>query len=602
MSQQGPLHPRSSNGFGRKKLDREMGNSLDNKLQAAKFRTNSFGVTDVANENKVGGYESPSRDRILFLTTSLIGQTVEVQVKNGSIFTGVFHATSAEKEIGIVLKMARLTKDAFLKGQKPLSDFANKPSSKTMIIPSKELVQVIAKDVPLTANGVVNGHAHEKQQDIMIDSLISQSHHVEVERKLEPWVPDESIPQYPELENIFQNTWNRNWDQFEANEALFGVKSTFDEEIYTTKLDKGPQMKELEKEALRIAREIEGEQTQDIHLAEERGVNFPEGFELDEESRFSSVYRVVDDGVYEENDGALLDACNDETFGPSSKSNNESFVCERGNSTPCFTKSDDVTQASSGPSSQPESSVPFPSDKGIHLSCSISHSGEPLPKSVFSAAATEGAIRVAENQTNGQPFEKSLFKEFTGRNFAYEVSQPLKLEDSAATGKVNLFVQAGNDQAKPGCSTASTSDSLASASLSSGPTLSPSSSVGSLASEKSTLNPHAKEFKLNPNAKSFTPSLTPLRPQAPFESSFYLSANVSTVPHVHGASMGLGVTPSFGGHQPLVYNPQAASMPAPQGYYTNGPMYGQQMFMGQPRQFLYMPAYSPELQFKGREY
>ncbi|KAF3777029.1 Polyadenylate-binding protein-interacting protein 4 [Nymphaea thermarum] len=585
MSQQGPMHPRSSNGFGRKKLDREMGSSLDNKLQAANFRTNSFGVTDVANENKVGGYEGPSRDRILFLTTSLIGQTVEVQVKNGSIFTGVFHATSAEKEIGIVLKMARLTKDAFLKGQKPLSDFSNKPSSKTMIIPSKELVQVIAKDVPLTANGVVNGHAHEKQQDIMIDSLISQSHHVEVERKLEPWVPDESIPQYPELENIFQNTWNRNWDQFEANEALFGVKSTFDEEIYTTKLDKGPQMKELEKEALRIAREIEGEQTQDIHLAEERGVNFPEGFELDEESRFSSVYRVVDDGVYEENDGALSDACNDETFGPSSNSNNETFVCERGNSTPCFTKSNDVTQASSGPSSGPESSVPFPSDKGIHVACSISHSGELLPKSVFSAAATEDAIRVAENQTNGQPFEKSLLKEFTGRNFAYEVSQPFKLEDgisdSAATGKVNLFVQAGNDQAKPGCSTASTSDSLASTSLSSGPTLSPSSSVGSLASEKSTLNPHAKEFKLNPNAKSFTPSLTPLRPQAPFESSFYLPANVSTVPHVHGSSMGLGVTPSFGGHQPLVYNPQSAPMPAPQGYYTNGPM---------------------ELQFKGREY
>lgn len=62
--------------------------------------------------------------------------------------------------------------------------------------------------------------------------------------------------------------WQRNWDQFEANEALFGVKSTFDEELYTTKLEKGPQMKELEKEAWRIAREIEGEKTQDIHLAE----------------------------------------------------------------------------------------------------------------------------------------------------------------------------------------------------------------------------------------------------------------------------------------------------------------------------------------------
>lgn len=60
----------------------------------------------------------------------------------------------------------------------------------------------------------------------------------------------------------------RNWDQFETNEMLFGVKSTFNEELYTTKLERGPQMKELEKEASRIAREIEGEVTQDLHLAE----------------------------------------------------------------------------------------------------------------------------------------------------------------------------------------------------------------------------------------------------------------------------------------------------------------------------------------------
>jgi len=60
----------------------------------------------------------------------------------------------------------------------------------------------------------------------------------------------------------------RKWDQFETNEALFGVKSTFDEELYTTKLDRGPRIRELEREATRIAREIEGEDTRDLHLAE----------------------------------------------------------------------------------------------------------------------------------------------------------------------------------------------------------------------------------------------------------------------------------------------------------------------------------------------
>lgn len=62
----------------------------------------------------------------------------------------------------------------------------------------------------------------------------------------------------------------RGWDQFEVNKTLFGVKSTFDEELYTTRLERGPQTRELEREAQRIAREIEGEQTHDLHLAEVR--------------------------------------------------------------------------------------------------------------------------------------------------------------------------------------------------------------------------------------------------------------------------------------------------------------------------------------------
>lgn len=60
----------------------------------------------------------------------------------------------------------------------------------------------------------------------------------------------------------------RKWNQFEANESLFGVKSTFDEELYTTKLERGTQTKELEEQARRIANEIEGETTRDLHVAE----------------------------------------------------------------------------------------------------------------------------------------------------------------------------------------------------------------------------------------------------------------------------------------------------------------------------------------------
>ena len=51
---------------------------------------------------KTGGYESSSHDRLVYLTTCLIGHPVEVHVKNGSIYNGIFHATDAEKDFGMV--------------------------------------------------------------------------------------------------------------------------------------------------------------------------------------------------------------------------------------------------------------------------------------------------------------------------------------------------------------------------------------------------------------------------------------------------------------------------------------------------------------------
>lgn len=50
------------------------------------------------------------------------------------------HASS-----GIILKMARLVKDGTLRGQKAIAEFVSKAPSKILIIPAKELVQVIAK-------------------------------------------------------------------------------------------------------------------------------------------------------------------------------------------------------------------------------------------------------------------------------------------------------------------------------------------------------------------------------------------------------------------------------------------------------------------------
>jgi PAB1-binding protein PBP1 len=55
------------------------------------------------------------------------------------------------------------------------------------------------------------------------------------------------------------NTGNKTWDQFAANEQLYGVKTSFDEDAYTTKLDRsGADFKERERKAQRLANEIIG--------------------------------------------------------------------------------------------------------------------------------------------------------------------------------------------------------------------------------------------------------------------------------------------------------------------------------------------------------
>ncbi|KAE8794257.1 polyadenylate-binding protein-interacting protein 4-like [Hordeum vulgare] len=56
-------------------------------------------------------------------------------------------------------------------------------------------------------------------------------------------------------------------------------------------------MRELEKHASRIAREIEGEDTEDLHLAEERGLYLDEDLEHDEEIKYSAVRRDTDTTV-----------------------------------------------------------------------------------------------------------------------------------------------------------------------------------------------------------------------------------------------------------------------------------------------------------------
>ncbi|KAK4789428.1 hypothetical protein SAY86_016732 [Trapa natans] len=635
----------SANGYGRRRQDREVGGGgagggarADHyRSQSSKIVSNRSSHAGGLVSRKIGG---PSGDRLLYLATCLIGHPVEVQVKNGSLYTGIFHATNAEKDFGIILKMAHMSKDG-TKGQKSDGGFLSKPPLKTLIIHANELVQIIAKDVPVTSDGF-NEVPQEKQQELMLDSYISQSRQADGERVLEPWVPDEDDPHYPELDNTFDTRWNRlKWDQFETNEMLFGVKSTFNEELYTTKLERGPQTRELEKEASRIAREIEGEVTQDLHLAEERGLQLHEDFDVDEETRFSSVFRgrVADDSGYGEDEDILFNSRNTDTFGdsdaPITTGFSDGMTFEKTStgvppSGSCSVEdrktyasvhqTDSHTSGILDQTRQPSSSVScgtctsaITGSRVQESSCS-DLSGENDSKvqimgqhlNVEAQTLQSGADSDAQSSANGKKDASD-----GGASSSGAVVHPSPSEGSlkdpeetrstndserTASGKRTHAEPPVKTNQRPSSSRSSISDHVGATSSSIATGLTPSSSVGSLSSEKSTLNPNAKEFKLNPNAKSFVPSQTPVRPPSPVsDASFYVPTNMASVQHMHGMPAGVGITPQFVGHQPVIFNPQFPPIHSPQGYlHTSAPQqYGQHMMFGHPRQVPYMSSYPP---------
>ncbi|KAJ4975223.1 hypothetical protein NE237_000329 [Protea cynaroides] len=106
-----------------------------------------YKIVDLSDDSAASASVS---DALLFTTMCIIGVPVEVQVKDGSIYSGIFHTASVEKDYGIVLKRARMTK----KGKND-SNLEIGAIIDTLVVLSGDLVQVIAKGVILQADGTV---------------------------------------------------------------------------------------------------------------------------------------------------------------------------------------------------------------------------------------------------------------------------------------------------------------------------------------------------------------------------------------------------------------------------------------------------------------
>ncbi|KAF4358693.1 hypothetical protein F8388_019897 [Cannabis sativa] len=110
---------------------------------------------------------SSLNEALLFATMCIIGLHVDVHVKDGSVYSGIFHTASVENEYGIVLKKARMTKKG--KGN---SNVVNGEVIDTLVILSGDLVQVVAKGAQLPADGYA-GNVACSNAEAVVESIPS---------------------------------------------------------------------------------------------------------------------------------------------------------------------------------------------------------------------------------------------------------------------------------------------------------------------------------------------------------------------------------------------------------------------------------------------
>jgi hypothetical protein len=208
------------------------------------------------------------------------------------VYEGVFHGCALEGDFSITLKSARSLPSGHSKSGAVIG---------TLIIPGKDFLQVSAIDVPSPelledGNGAVEGGAFATDAEIR-----AKRGDVIEDRELVAWSGDGDDGGGGINERLDRHgSWGVK-EMFAVNEEKFGISTTFDEDLYTTKLDPNSIPREKREEAERIAKEIEkGQNHTDMEdLVDDDG---------DEEARFSAVSGT---GAYKNRGSSALTGSSD---------------------------------------------------------------------------------------------------------------------------------------------------------------------------------------------------------------------------------------------------------------------------------------------------
>jgi PAB1-binding protein PBP1 len=217
------------------------------------------------------------------LTAPSQGLKVRITLVDGAEYDGTF---STSTDSAYTVKMVQQKKAAngdISNGTQKLNKYIGNGDQHTMSFQKRDVVDlhVTAASLPKVEYKSLSGtvslsHAQASPltrsgpaNSFRTDTAIS-GNRAQGERVLQRWVPDMPEDVDASLESG-RNSSGGGWDQFAANERLFGLKTDYDENIYTTSIDRShPQYKQRMAEAERKAREIEGSVATNSHIAEER--------------------------------------------------------------------------------------------------------------------------------------------------------------------------------------------------------------------------------------------------------------------------------------------------------------------------------------------
>lgn len=255
-----------------------------------KSNTSRPARSKVSQERKLEGIYNNAR--FVHVAASLVGHVVQVQVRDGELFEGVFRTVSPELEI--VLETAHPVEPG---AQSESSSLSRLMASLGRGGEQQQLVELmIFRLVDVVAMCAPNADLDFATRDSFTDTAISKFNGQLGERPLEPWMDGSAADgmgglDEPPLDGEDTNGWDAN-EMFKTNAEKYGVTTSYDSALssYTVKLEpkNTDEYKLQEAKASKIAQEIESNPVFKKRTEVENG---------DEEDKYSAVVRPAADNT-----------------------------------------------------------------------------------------------------------------------------------------------------------------------------------------------------------------------------------------------------------------------------------------------------------------